>query len=235
MVFNEKEKGMLRDFNKIKNCVVQGTDGIIGTVADVYFNDQTWKIHYMAANTGNWLEGRHVLVSTESLMQPKIEKGSFPALVNRVQVEGAPQFEIDEPFSWQKECEICAYYRWTTYYPMDEKELTVFPGILTSANGLKDFSLLATDGEIGKVINFIVDDANWTVRYLIVDTAKWLAGKTVLISPMWNKSINWADRMMIVDLSQEQIEQSPEYDPLAPIERIYEINLYKHYGKPHYW
>lgn len=226
---------MLRDLNKIKNCVVQGTEGIIGSVADVYVNDQTWKIHYLAADTGNLLEGRHVLISTQSFAHPHEDIGSFRALVSNAQVEGAPEFEIEKPISWEKEREICNYYRWSTYFPIDERELSVFPGILTSANGLKDFSLQATDGEIGKIINFLIDDANWTVRYLVVDTSKWLAGKKVLISPMWNKSINWAERMMVVDLDQDQIEHSPEYDPAAPIERVYEINLYKHYGKPHYW
>ncbi|MEO8328045.1 MAG: PRC-barrel domain-containing protein [Nitrospirota bacterium] len=226
---------MLRDLNKIKNCVVQGTDGIIGNVADMYVNDQTWKIHYMAADTGNWLQGRHVLISTESVVQPHVEIGSFRALVSQAQVEGAPAFEIEKPFSWEKEREICNYYRWSTYYPIDERELSVFPGKLTSVNGLKDFSLLARDGEIGKIINYIIDDANWSVRYLVVDTSKWLAGKKVLISPMWHKSINWQDRMIVVDLDQDQIEHSPEYDPAAPIERVYEINLYKHYGKPQYW
>lgn len=226
---------MLRDLLKIKNCVVQGTDGIIGTVADVYFNDQTWNIHYLAADTGNWLQGRHGLIAIESLTDPKRDVGSFPALISRAQVEAAPKFEIEKPFSWQKEREICNYYKWNTYYPVDERELTSFPGILTSANGLKDFSLLATDGEIGKVVNFIIDDMDWTVRYLVVDTAKWLAGKHVLISPWWNKSIDWADRQIVLDLNQEQIEQSPEYDPMAPIERVYEIELYKHYGKPQYW
>ncbi len=226
---------MLRDLNKIKNCVLQGTDGIIGTVADVYVNDQTWKIHYLAADTGNWLQGRHVLISTQSFVQSQMEVGSFRALVSKAQVESAPEFEIEKPISWEKEREICNYYQWSTYFPIDERELSVFPGILTSANGLKDFSLQATDGEIGKIINFLIDDANWTVRYLVVDTSKWLAGRKVLISPMWHKSINWAERMMVVDLNQDQIEKSPEYDPAAPIERVYEINLYKHYGKPHYW
>jgi hypothetical protein len=226
---------MLRDLQKIKNCVVQGTDGIIGTVADVYFNDQTWKIHYIAADTGNWLQGRHVLIAKESLLLPKWETGSFPASVSKLQVERGPEFEIDKPLSWQKEREICSYYRWSTYYPLDENALSVFPGILTSANGLKDFSLLATDGEIGKIINFIIDDMDWIVRYLVVDTAKWLAGRTVLLSPMWKKSIDWADRMVVVDLTQEQIEHSPEYDPLAPIQREDEIQLYSHYGMPYYW
>lgn len=226
---------MLRDLNKTKNCVVQGTDGIIGTVADVYVNDQTWDIHYLAANTGNWLEGRHVLISTESLLEPKWEASSFPALVTKAQVEGAPPFEIDKPLSWEKEREICSYYRWKTYFPVNENDLTVFPGILTSVNGLKDFSLSASDGEIGKITNFIFDDAIWMVRYLVVDTSKWLAGRTVLISPMWGKGINWTERQVMVDLNQDEIQRSPEYDPLSPIERLYEIELYTHYGKPHYW
>ncbi|MDR4493503.1 MAG: PRC-barrel domain-containing protein [Nitrospirales bacterium] len=226
---------MLRDLNKIRNCVVEGLDGTIGTVADLYFNDQTWKVHYVAADTGNWLQGRHVLISRESLLGPKWETASFPALVKKSQVEQAPKFEIEKPLSWQKEREICQYYQWSTYFPVDEEELTVFPGLLTSANGLKDFSLMAVDGEIGKIINFLVEDTDWIVRYIVVDTSKWLAGKQVLISPMWNKSIEWPERKIVVDLSQEQIKNSPEYDPTAPIERVYEINLYRHYGKPHYW
>jgi hypothetical protein len=135
----------------------------------------------------------------------------------------------------EKEREICNHYRWTTYFPKNENELSLFPGLLTSANGLKEFSLLATDGEIGTITNFLIEDMAWTVRYIVVDTAKWLAGRTVLISPMWNKTINWAERMVVVNLSQEEIEKSPEYDPTLPIERVYEIELYKYYGQPHYW
>jgi hypothetical protein len=226
---------MLRDLNEIQNCVVQGTDGIIGTVADVYVNDQTWKIHYVAADTGNWLQGRHVLISTQSFLEPKWETSSFPAVVKKAEVERAPEFEVEKPLSLEKEREICNHYRWTTYFPKNENELSLFPGLLTSANGLKEFSLLATDGEIGTITNFLIEDMAWTVRYIVVDTAKWLAGRTVLISPMWNKTINWAERMVVVNLSQEEIEKSPEYDPTLPIERVYEIELYKYYGQPHYW
>lgn len=113
--------------------------------------------------------------------------------------------------------------------------MTVFPGILTSANGLTDFSLKVTDGEIGKIINFIVEDISWTVRYLLVDTSKWLAGRKVLISPLWAKSILWAEKMVELDLNKAQVEQSPEYAPYQPIERLYEDRLYKYYGKPQYW
>ncbi len=226
---------MLRDFNKIKNCVVQGTDGIIGTVADVYFNDQTWEIRYLAADTASWLDGRYVLIAKESLLTPKWQTGSFPATVSQGQVKDGPPFEIGQPFSWKKEREICAHYRWATYYPLDENELSVFPGILTSAIGLTNFSLKASDGEIGKIINFMVDDTSWIVRYLVIDTSKWLAGRKILLNPMWATSILWADHLVEMDLSKDQIQQSPEYDPFEPIEQVYEDRLYTHYGKPQYW
>ena len=80
-----------------------------------------------------------------------------------------------------------------------------------------------------------MDDISWIVRYVIVDTSKWLAGRKILLSPMWSKSIVWADKMVEIDLTKDQIEQSPEYDPFQPLERIYEERLYKHYGKPQYW
>jgi hypothetical protein len=38
-----------------------------------------------------------------------------------------------------------------------------------------------------------------------------------------------------VNVSKEQIENSPEYDPASPINREYEIRLYDFYGRPYYW
>ncbi|WP_447971367.1 PRC-barrel domain-containing protein [Nitrospira sp. M1] len=225
---------MLQDFNKMKTYVVEGTDGTIGTVADMYFNDQTWDVQYVAANTGNWLEGRHLLISKESLLTLKQETSAYPALISQTEAQASPEFEINHPLSWGKEREICAFYHWAPYYPLEENELSVFPGILTSTNGLKDFSLFTNDGEIGKVVNFIVDDTDLVLRYLVVDTSKWLAGRKVLISPMWGKSINWTEQLIAVDVKKEQVQESPEYDPLVPIEQVYEVNLYEHYGKPHY-
>jgi hypothetical protein len=40
---------------------IRATDGIIGTVDDLYFDDQDWTIRYCVVNTGSWLTGRKVL------------------------------------------------------------------------------------------------------------------------------------------------------------------------------
>jgi hypothetical protein len=78
--------------------------------------------------------------------------------------------------------------------------------------------------------DFIADDVSWAVRYMVVDTRNWLPGRKVLVAPAWIKDISWSDRRVVVDLSKETIEASPEYKHGEPIERSYEERLHKHYG-----
>src|SRR5262249_17940584 len=49
---------------------------------------------------------------------------------------------------------------------------------------LKGYSIGAKDGDIGAVDDVLFDDKLWTVRYLVADTAKWLPGRKVMISPI---------------------------------------------------
>src|SRR5262245_4340906 len=49
---------------------------------------------------------------------------------------------------------------------------------------IRNFSLAAKDGEIGKVKELYFDDQNWTVRYVVVDTGGWLSGRKVLLAPL---------------------------------------------------
>ena len=56
--------------------------------------------------------------------------------------------------------------------------------MLRKMKDLKGFSIGARDGDIGEANDFIFDDKNWTVRYLVADTNRWLPGRKVLISPI---------------------------------------------------
>ena len=69
----------------------------------------------------------------------------------------------------------------------------------------------------------------------MADTHKWLPGRKVLIASDWLDDVSWPDRKVFVDLKQHQIENSPEYDPGAAVERRYEEALYSHYAIPPYW
>jgi hypothetical protein len=108
---------------------------------------------------------------------------------------------------------------------------------LRSAKEVKGYHIEATDGEIGHVQDFIVDtDEGWTLRYLVVDTRNWLpGGRKVLTAPLWARRIDWDNRLVHVDLSKDQIQNSPEFDPGEPVNREYEAKLYDYYGRPTYW
>ncbi len=107
--------------------------------------------------------------------------------------------------------------------------------MLRSVNNLVGFSLDAEDGEVGKVYSFLFDARSWAIRYLVVDTRNWLSGKSVLISPEWVRDIGWEEHEVWADVPKQTIEDSPPYDPSAPVNREYEMRIYDYYGRPKYW
>lgn len=106
---------------------------------------------------------------------------------------------------------------------------------LRSAESVGDYYIRASDGDIGHVEDFLVDDRDWALRYLVVDTRNWLPGKKVLVSPEWIDRISWSDSTVSLNLTKTQIQNSPEYDPSRPMDRPYETSLYDYYGRPRYW
>jgi uncharacterized protein YrrD len=108
-------------------------------------------------------------------------------------------------------------------------------GQLHSAREVIGSGIQATDGELGHVEDFLIDDRSWAIRYMIVDTANWLPGKKVLVAPEWISLVSWADSRVHVSMSREQIKNAPEYDPSRPVEREHERRLWQYYERPPYW
>ena len=96
------------------------------------------------------------------------------------------------------------------------------------------YTMGATDGEIGKVEEFYFDDKNWDIRYLVVKTGSWLFGRSVLISPMALQKPDWGRREFPVNLTKDQVSNSPDIDTHKPVARQHEIALYEHYDRQPY-
>jgi uncharacterized protein YrrD len=92
-----------------------------------------------------------------------------------------------------------------------------------------------TDDELGKVQDFIVDDATWAVRYIVVDTGNWWSGKSVILASHWIDKIDEKQGEVFVNLPREMIRNSPEWKPDQPVNREYEARLFDYYGRPTYW
>jgi PRC-barrel domain len=105
---------------------------------------------------------------------------------------------------------------------------------LRSCKAVTGYHIHATDGDIGHVSGFLVDDETWAIRYLVIDTSNWWIGHKVLISPTWIDGVHWSDKTVSVDLSRESIKNSPPYDSTVDWSPDQDLSLYRHYGRSGY-
>jgi hypothetical protein len=103
---------------------------------------------------------------------------------------------------------------------------------LRSTEHVIGYEIHARDGKIGHVCDFVVDDENWRIRYFAVATGNWSPGNKVLVTPDWVESVSPEARELAVALSRSGVRACPEYDPLEPVNREYEVRRYDYCGRP---
>lgn len=106
---------------------------------------------------------------------------------------------------------------------------------LQNVTELKKCKILATDGEIGKVSDFLFDDVSWIIRYLVAGTGSWLNKRKVLIPPSSFGRPDLAEKKFSVVLKQGEVKNSPPLESDKPVSRQYEENLHNYYGWSPYW
>jgi hypothetical protein len=88
--------------------------------------------------------------------------------------------------------------------------------MLQTSNELRDFSIAASDGDIGQVEAFCFDDREWMVRYILVNTGGWLHPRKVLISPSAIGSVDATARGITTDFTREEVKTSPKIEADRP-------------------
>jgi uncharacterized protein YrrD len=243
---------MKRSMKSFIDYAIGATDGEIGKVKEVYFDDHTWTIRYLIVETGSWLNGRKVLISPVALLTTDWKNKTFPVNLTKEQIKNSPDIDTELPVSRQEEIKLYEHYSWGSYWGggnfglgvpvsmydviIDEdkkntgKEIEGDPH-LRSSHKVTGYSIKATDGRIGEIEDFIIDDGAWKINFLVVDTGHWFPGKKVLISPEWIKEIDWLTSSVIINASVERVKNSPEYDASQPVNEAYEENLHDYYGR----
>ena len=245
---------MLWSLNHLRHYRIRATDGSLGAVEDIFFDDAAWTVRYLVVDTA-WLFGRRVLLPPDVLEHPDAVAREFPVALNKEQVKNSPDIDADQPVSRQQEIDLYGYYGWAPYWgvwaaaplppdgvvppatapPAGESERQRGDPHLRSGREVIGYHLRATDDSVGHVADLLIDEAGWIIRYLVVDTGGWLPGRKVLLAPNWVRAISWAGRDVVVALSRAEIESSPEYDPAEDVARDYEDRLHRHYGRTGYW
>jgi sporulation protein YlmC with PRC-barrel domain len=109
--------------------------------------------------------------------------------------------------------------------------------MLRSLKDLERYTVRATDGDIGEVVTFLLDDQKWIIRYLVVQAGGhlFLDGRRVLISPISFRQVDWSGRRFDLTLTSDKVRKSPGIDVDEPVSRQHERDYYGYYGYPLYW
>src|SRR5450432_4571536 len=107
---------MLQNINEIYGNKIAALDGDVGQVKDFYFDDKTWVIRYVVADTGSWLTGRLILLSPHAFASLDPYEKIVHVKLHKKQIENSPPIESHKPVSRQYEIDYYQYYGWPAYW-----------------------------------------------------------------------------------------------------------------------
>ena len=248
---------MLRAASGLNGYSIAAKDGLIGHVNDVLFDDDSWLVCWVVVETGDWLADRKVLLPPLVLGHIDPARHEFSVRLDRLQVKESPDIDTDKSVSRRMETNLYDHYGWTPYWgtgfymegggylggamgaPYLESRDHAARGAddksggdihLRSVQAVTDYHIHAADGDIGHVRDFLVEDADWSIRYLVVETTNWWPGKKVLISPQSVRKIEWADSLVHINVDRQKVKDSPTYDTPLKIDQAYARRFNNYYA-----
>ena len=218
---------------------IDALDGEIGSVHDLYFDDQTWSVRYLVVDTGKWLPGRKVLVAPEAIVKPWHHQPAIAVKLTTEQIRSSPDIDTAMPVSRVAEELLHRHYQWTPYWdptigpippvPPPPPALTVEEDRqeagktaeslvdvrLRSANELAGYHVEAGGDEVGHVQDLLLDDDLSRILFLVVEVKGWLFGKKVLAGPSMISGVDWAASSVHLNANRQALKSAQEYNPAA--------------------
>jgi uncharacterized protein YrrD len=250
---------MLIDTSLFIGFAVAGIDGEVGTVKDIYFDDEKWIVRYLVVETGGWFNSRKVLISPFSVRSLDPAAGTVSLDLTQERIKNSPEIDTDKPVSRQHETDFYNYYGYPYYWagPM-VWGYTAYPTMvadrpaeystavsaserakdqerhddphLRSSKEVTGYDIQATDDSVGHVEDFLFDERDWSMRFIVVDTRNWWPGKKVLIPPSRISQVSWENEQIVVKLTRAEVENGREYDPNNPPPAGSNEQIYRRFG-----
>lgn len=172
--------GPVRNAKDLIGHAIHATDGDIGKVVDLYFDDERWAIRYLVVDTGGWLTGRKVLISPRAITAVNGDDNVLSVALTKSQVQNSPDIETEKPVSRQHEAEHSTYYEYPFYwggsglwgmgeYPGDLVSQTAIEAELRAnapdapADTSADSHLRSFKAEVADGADMLVDQKSWAI------------------------------------------------------------------------
>lgn len=232
---------MLVSLKELSGSTIKATDGDLGQVKDVYFDDKSLTTRFLVIDTHPLLPlSQKVLISPIALLKFNTTEQIMTVSLSKEMVKCCPKVEDHETVSREFEKSYSDYFGYGYYWTGEgawgeyafptalfhgdilpfnnDKAGNVEDGNieqtnhLRSANEVAHYDVDAADGRKGHIFDFIWDTYNWTLRYLVIDTRDWFpGGKQVLVSPKQFDTFNWGSKTVTCNIDLEQLKACPEY------------------------
>jgi len=85
---------------------------------------------------------------------------------------------------------------------------------------MSGYHIQTSNGMIGHVTDFVMDDKSWAICQLVVETGHWFSGKEIVISSKHIDHISYEESKVFVNMTKEAILEAPEYQ-MPPLGAVY--------------
>lgn len=221
---------MLNRLRVHRGCHVHATDGYIGIVEDFYFDDMRWELRYLVVNVGKFPLGRKVLISPVAItaFDPAAQVVSLKHTVT--EIKNSPEIDVDKPVYRQLEEQLVNYYSWVTHWvpqadlpAPDSRPAPTGDTHLRSLNNVCKYTVMAFDGRVGSIADFVLESNDWHIPLVILDTANFLLANKVVLPSSHFKGIRVEDREISIDLYKGDVAKAPRLDPAQPLEEYLKL------------
>jgi hypothetical protein len=199
---------MLFGSNDVCRCRMRASDGELGNVCDLFFDERTWTIQHVVVSTGGWPPGKRVLVPRELLGRPDWTRAELEIPVLRRDLEEDSLMQIPIPRTYRAKLRCRPSFVWA-YGPggLARRMIDVLPEHLRSVREINGYRVEARDGRCGVVEGVLFESEDWTLRHVVVGLG-WLPAAHALVPPTSITSVDEPDETVFVALERDAIERA---------------------------
>ncbi|RUM32687.1 MAG: PRC-barrel domain containing protein [Alteromonas sp.] len=246
---------MIISSKQLTHFSIHALDDKVGGIRDILFDDETFTVRYLVADTNTWLPlSRKVVISPISVKQLDEDSESVHINMTVDTLKNSPSIDEHKPVSREYEENLFKYFGYGYYWigpgawgefahpnelvELQRAEESETENPKKSTNHLRavgevgGYEVATTTDNVGHISNFVIDTESWKIIMLVVDTNNWLpGGKHLALLPSDIESIDWAAHSVVVNLSHDELVDRPEVESEKISEEGYVPMLCKQLNK----
>jgi hypothetical protein len=187
-------------------------------VRDLHFDNDTWRVHHAYANTHAYFPWPRVLIEARLLEHVDWPDRAIRVRQSRDQIKHDPSIRVDPPIYRQVEEQAKSFYVWAAHWvpmhgvPEPNPDFRPPEGArLRSLNHLLEYPVCDLDGEIGRIDDFLVDEEDWQIGFVVLNLNWTIPGKYIMVPVDRIRDIAFEQKTLTLDTVRTDLKDAPEY------------------------